>query len=198
MSYATDHIATTLRNAREAKGLSQRALAKLAGVPQGHISRIENGAVDLRVSSLVALGRALDLELTLVPRKNVPAVNSIVRSTAGAPRQPDPATRKAWKDVQAKLDELLHAYPASTELAQLKRLTRDLQHLGFTVVDRETLSDVNKRVDAVLEKRDLDGVHHLLIEFRDLRNTAAHSAGSLPMTATVRPAYSLEEDDHGE
>lgn len=198
MNHATDYVATTLRNAREAKGLSQRALAKLAGIPQGHISKIENSAVDLRISSLVELARVLDLELTFVPRKNVPAVNSIVRSTAGAPRQPGPATRKAWKDIQGKLDKLLHAHPASTELAQLQRLTRDLQHLGFTVVDRETLRDVNKRVDAVLEKRDLDGVHRLLIEFKNLRNAAAHSVGSFPMTAKVRPAYSLEEDDHGE
>ncbi|HET6629076.1 MAG TPA: helix-turn-helix transcriptional regulator [Woeseiaceae bacterium] len=84
MSYATEYLATTLRIARKAKGLSQRALARLVGVPQGHISKIENGAVDLRVSTLVELARALDLELTLVPRASVPAVNSIVRSAAGA------------------------------------------------------------------------------------------------------------------
>ncbi|HLF10608.1 MAG TPA: helix-turn-helix transcriptional regulator, partial [Gammaproteobacteria bacterium] len=76
MSYAIAHIATTLKNAREAKGLSQRALSELAGVPQGHISKIERGAVDLRLSSLVQLARVLDLELALVPRKSVSAVNS--------------------------------------------------------------------------------------------------------------------------
>ena len=85
MRYATDHIATTLRNAREAKGLSQRALGRLAGVPQSHISKIESGAVDLRVSSLVELARVLDIELALVPRKSLPAVSAIVRSTAAAP-----------------------------------------------------------------------------------------------------------------
>lgn len=87
MSHATDYIATTLKFARKAKGLSQRALGRLADVPQGHISKIENGAVDLRVSSLAELARVLDLELTLVPRNRLTAVNSIVRST-GAPRQP--------------------------------------------------------------------------------------------------------------
>jgi hypothetical protein len=75
-------------------------------VPQGHISKIENGAVDLRVSSLVALARVLDLELTLVPRKSIPAVNSIVRSTAGASPQGSAVTRKAWKAVLTKLDKL--------------------------------------------------------------------------------------------
>ena len=63
ITYATEHIASTLKNARRAKGLGQRALGKKAAVPQSHISKIENGAVDLRVSSLVELARALHLEL---------------------------------------------------------------------------------------------------------------------------------------
>ena len=82
MNYAIEHIARELRKAREAKELSQRELGKKAGVPQGHISKIENGAVDLRVSSLVALARTLDLELALVPRKVVPAIKSLARSSA--------------------------------------------------------------------------------------------------------------------
>ena len=81
MSYAIEYIASALRKAREAKGLSQRELGKKAGVPQGHISKIENGAVDLRLSSLVALARTLDLELALAPRKVVPALKSLARSS---------------------------------------------------------------------------------------------------------------------
>ena len=79
MTYATEHVARTLRNAREARGMSQRALSARAGIPQSHISKIENGAVDLRVSSLVELARVLDLDLVLVPRKAVSAVHAIVR-----------------------------------------------------------------------------------------------------------------------
>lgn len=81
MTYATEHIALTLRRTREALGLTQRALSAKAGVPQSHISKIENGAVDLRVSSLVELSRVLDLELMLVPRKSVSPVNAIVRGS---------------------------------------------------------------------------------------------------------------------
>lgn len=84
MIYATEEIVRSLKAARQSKGLSQRALARLAGVPQGHISRIERGAVDLRVSSLVEIARALGLEVTLVPRNAVPAVQSIVRAAAPA------------------------------------------------------------------------------------------------------------------
>ena len=74
MSYATEYIAETLKAAREAKGLSQRDLSSRAGVPQSHISKIESGVVDLRLSSLISLARVLDLELALVPRKIMPAV----------------------------------------------------------------------------------------------------------------------------
>lgn len=84
MSYLNDQIVSALREARQKKGLSQRALGVKSGVPQSHISRIEKGEVDLRVSSLIGLARALDLELALVPRKSVPAIKSIVRNTIKA------------------------------------------------------------------------------------------------------------------
>jgi transcriptional regulator with XRE-family HTH domain len=83
MSHVTDDIAKALKKAREHKGLSQRALGRKAGVPQSHISKIESGAVDLRLSSLIELARALDLELALVPRRALPAVQSIVRTGGG-------------------------------------------------------------------------------------------------------------------
>ena len=79
MPYATEDIVLTLKKAREARGLSQRALGAKAGIPQSHISKIENGTVDLRVSSLVELSRVLGLEFVLVPRKFVPAVEAIIR-----------------------------------------------------------------------------------------------------------------------
>jgi len=197
MSYAIAHIATTLKSAREAKGLSQRALSEVAGVPQGHISKIERGVVDLRLSSLVHLARVLDLELALVPRKSVSAVNSIVRSTGSTPRQPGPATRKEFKRLRANLDALLHRYPVNTELAQFQRLIRDLENFRYGVVDVSTLRHANRAVDMFIETEDDGAIRRTLLELKNLRNAAAHStAASLP-TDIVRPAYSLEEDDHG-
>jgi len=84
MSYVSEQILKSLRDARVRKGLSQRALSARSGVPQSHISKIESGNVDLRVSSLIALARVLDLELFLVPKKSVPAIKSIIRSSEGA------------------------------------------------------------------------------------------------------------------
>ncbi len=91
MTEDTQEIAQALLKARQAKGLSQRALSQRAGVPQGHISKIERGTVDLRLSSLVAIARVLDLELALVPRKSLPAVQSIARGASALAEPPRPA-----------------------------------------------------------------------------------------------------------
>ena len=69
MSEVNAHIYQALKAARAKKGLNQRDLSQMTDVPQSHISKIENGAVDLRVSSLISLARALGHELLLVPRE---------------------------------------------------------------------------------------------------------------------------------
>jgi transcriptional regulator with XRE-family HTH domain len=72
-------LAEQIKAARESKGLSQRALAARVGIPQGHISRIENATVDLQASTFIQIARALDLELVLIPRAAIPAVESLSR-----------------------------------------------------------------------------------------------------------------------
>jgi transcriptional regulator with XRE-family HTH domain len=81
MSYVIEDIVKQLKAARLRKNLSQRDLAEKVSVPQSHISRIESGVVDIRISSLIEMARVLDMELALVPRKLVPAVQSIIRGT---------------------------------------------------------------------------------------------------------------------
>lgn len=56
-------IAKVLQEARTGQGLSQRELSQRSGLTQAQISRIENGAVDMRISSLIALANELGLEL---------------------------------------------------------------------------------------------------------------------------------------
>ncbi len=80
MRYLNDQIIESLREMRIYKKLSQRTLSDRSGVPQSHISKIEAGCVDLRVSSLIALARALDLELILIPKRSMPAIKSMIRS----------------------------------------------------------------------------------------------------------------------
>lgn len=81
MSFLTENIVAELRAARLQKGLSQRELSAQSGVPQSHISKIESGSVDLRVSSLIALARVLGLELFLASKRYIPAVQAIIHGS---------------------------------------------------------------------------------------------------------------------
>lgn len=60
-SYVTEEILRRLREDRVRRGFSQRELSARSVVPQSHISKIESGGVDLRISSLIALAHVLDL-----------------------------------------------------------------------------------------------------------------------------------------
>ena len=123
MKYAITDITEKLKAAREAKGLSQRKLGQLAGVPQAHISKIESGNVDLRVSSLIELSRALGLELTLVPRKTLPAVNTIARGIVRSPRNfkvSTSAVQKELKRIENTVASLVRENPTNKQLAQFQ------------------------------------------------------------------------------
>lgn len=54
-----------LYSARRAAGLTQRALANRAGVPQSTVARIEGGDIDPRASTLDRLLHACGYELTV-------------------------------------------------------------------------------------------------------------------------------------
>ena len=69
-----------LKAARKAAGLSQTELGAKVGLPQSHISQIETGRIDIRLTSLIEIARALGLEPMAIPRALVPAVRSILRS----------------------------------------------------------------------------------------------------------------------
>lgn len=131
--YATQNIIDALKGTRVAKGLSQRALSRRTGIPQSHVSKIENGGADIRLSSLIELARALDLDLRLIPRKAAPAVDSVVRSTA-----PTVVATRAARDLNRTLDivrDLRISYPDLVELKEIQKSVRILKGLGN--VDRE-------------------------------------------------------------
>ncbi|HBK05673.1 MAG TPA: XRE family transcriptional regulator [Acetobacteraceae bacterium] len=91
MPYQTEPFGAALREARIRKGWSQRDLSQRAGLPQPHVSRIESGAVDLRLSTLVELSRLLDLEPVLVPRSALLAVRAVIREAIGGVVEDRPA-----------------------------------------------------------------------------------------------------------
>ena len=63
---ARKNIGRQIKAAREAKGYTTRYLAKLTGLDQGHIVRIEAGRYGLTVDTLARLCDALGLKIELV------------------------------------------------------------------------------------------------------------------------------------
>ena len=74
-----------IKEARVKRGWGQRELGSQVGLPQPHISAIESGEIVPRFDTLLDLVRVLDLDLLLVPRSLVPAVQSLIR----AQKQPE-------------------------------------------------------------------------------------------------------------
>src|SRR3569833_1110181 len=69
-----------IKQARANRGWGQRQLGAAVGLPQPHISAIESGEIVPRFDTLLDLVRVLDLDLLLVPRSLVPAVESLIRA----------------------------------------------------------------------------------------------------------------------
>ena len=186
-------ISYSLKWARQAKGLSQRALAGLSGVPQSHISKIESGGVDLRLSSLVEIARALDLELVLVPRKGLSAVNSIIRSTQAK------AQSKSMLEVMAKLqgaaDQLNAALAGNRDVAQLRSRINELSRISLPSESEGKLKELAKQLQKLISgKIELSSLQAVLEEVNRLRNAAVHQQDSEP-EGRRHSAYSLDGDD---
>lgn len=88
MLYAIEDLVAALKQGRIKKGLSQRALSAKTGIPQNHISKIEQGIVDLQATSLVALARALDLELVIVSKQLLSTVEALQKGSAPSEQVP--------------------------------------------------------------------------------------------------------------
>ncbi|MCY4128674.1 MAG: helix-turn-helix transcriptional regulator [Gammaproteobacteria bacterium] len=69
-----------LLNARVSAKITQRGLADQLGVPQGHISRIERGLIDPRISTVTEMAYALGLTPMLIPRRAQAAVLAVLRN----------------------------------------------------------------------------------------------------------------------
>jgi len=69
-----------IKQARLKRGWGQRHLGAAVGLPQAHISAIESGKIVPRFDTLLDIVRVLDLDLLLVPRPLVPAVQSLIRA----------------------------------------------------------------------------------------------------------------------
>ena len=88
LGHLPESFRATLKNARLERGLSQLELGRLTGLPQMHISGIENGKISPRIDTLLDLVRVLDYDLLLIPKQLVPAVQSLLRDQDQPEEQP--------------------------------------------------------------------------------------------------------------
>jgi len=208
MTYAIEDITRTLKEARQRKALSQRELSARSGVHQYQISKIENGTVDLRLSSLIELARALDLDLKLIPRKAVPAVDNVVRSTV-----PKVAATPALKELNRTLDAvktLRAIYPDLSELTKLQNSIRTFKNLQGMGKELKALREITRPVRELqkftetsrrtaeatkLPAERLQALRQAASAAQTLRNQLVHNIPEAP--SLPRPAYSLDGDDDG-
>ncbi len=200
MNYSTKEIVKTLKAARESKGLSQRDLSMKSGVPQSHISKIEKGLVDLRVSSLIALARDLGLELMLIPSKTIPAVNSIVRSNERGTAKSSHETRIANRELK-KIQDSISIIPKtkfpSTKLEKLQRQIYEMQNFNIEGRELGELKAISKQIHKFQgSTKNLKVFEEILSHADKLRNALAHSALNMPTLDYPRSAYSLEGNDN--
>lgn len=201
MSAGIEEIAASLREARIAKPLTQKALGQRVGLPQSHISKIEKGAVDLKLSSLVEIARALELEIKLVPRKALPAVEGAVRAhgtTVETSRALSLLNQQAQvaDRIKANFPDLL------PQVEGFQNAIRSIPRLQFDAAQLKALDQAlkpAKRLSSIIEgqggvaalAKHLEEATSALRHFRNTQVPHAPSKEAAPQ----RPAYRLKEDD---
>lgn len=197
MDYNIEEIIQAVKKARQDKGLSQRALSAKAGLPQSHISKIEQGDVNIKLSTLIDLARALDLEIKLVPRKLVPAVNSITRksSSENMASQNLHSVRNDVRQLEKAMQSMEPVIKAGKELEQFQRAIREIEKYRMPI---QTLNDFKKVSDTIRALREgpnaINEIRKATKKIQSMRNMLAHSIPEVPSLPT--PAYSLEDDDN--
>ena len=188
--YKAEEITKILREARAYAGLSQRALSAKAGLAQSHVSEIENGSKDPGLSKLIDMARALDLELVLVPRKMLPAVQGLIGPNEAARHSPAYALHELDKATRhIKKQQALHGPNAF--LDRVAEALQFLRHLPVKPEDIEGIKQGNETLRRLhANPQGADMIKSIASEWLALRNRLAHGPQEEP-----RPAYALDEND---
>ena len=146
-NYITKEFAVKLREARKRAGLTQKELGEKTGMPQSHISRIENGEVDVQASSLVEIARVLGLELILVPSELVPAVEGLKREFRMNSLTPNTIN----KNLSIKMNQLaLRFQQLASQIGAGKSLYKLAQTIGSLrniQIPETQIKDLNRIID---------------------------------------------------
>ncbi|WP_430648697.1 helix-turn-helix domain-containing protein [Bradyrhizobium neotropicale] len=168
--------------------MSQRALAVRSGLTQAHISQIETGRLEPGLSSFIQMARALDLEVVLVPKKLLPAVEGMLRSTTPEflAEEGQSALFAKGERLLAKLKKLQGGSAALDRIAEYFRFLKQVRLSKDDVALVEDSIKILRHIRADPQLRaELDNIAGLL---QVVRNRIAHP------TEAPRPAYALDED----
>ena len=192
MTYALKDIGEAIQKERERRGLSQRAYAALTGATQPRVSKIENGEIDPRVSTLIEFARSLDLDLMLVPRQHVPAVNAIISKK---PRSSEErATQSALQRLNNNVIELQARFPDNEALTKLQQTVRSLSNFNLGGEDAMRITKIADAVKSIEdEPAAINSLKNHINQLRRIRNEVVHSISS--DAGERRPAYRLDEAD---
>lgn len=199
MKAGIDEMATSIRAARQAKALTQKELGQRVGLPQSHISKIEIGAVDLQLSSLVEIARALDLEVKLVPRKALAAVEGAVRAH-GTTVETSRALNLLNEHAQLA-ERIKDSFPEITQIEAFQNAIRNIPKLQFDAAQLKALSEAfrpAKRLKVLLgAQEDAAKVARLLAKAISSLKHFRRAQVNAPLIETGRqlPAYRLDDND---
>jgi len=194
--YGLESLTEALRQARLAKGWSQRDLSARAHLTQAQISRIENGEVDVQVSTLIELARSLDFDLQLVPRTALVAVEAAVRSAEE--RSDERSARNLLATLRILAERAQQVAPGREDIASIASSLHDMEPLvpalrgTFLTADLERL---RTNLEGFLNYPPAERPSHAKIYrdaaawLKELRNTLMHAPHA------ERPAYSLDDED---
>ncbi|WP_369062012.1 helix-turn-helix transcriptional regulator [Caulobacter sp. 73W] len=194
--YSFEPLTGAIRRERQSKGWSQRDLSARTHLTQAQISRIENGEVDLQLSTLLELARSLDLDLHLVPRSALTAVGAAVRSTEEQTRERSYRTLLA--NLRRLAEEAQTSAPGREDIASIASSLQELEpltsHLSgpFMTADLKRLQiDLERFLQSAPAERpgQTRAFGKAAAWLKTLRNTAAH------LPHSERPAYSLDDED---
>jgi transcriptional regulator with XRE-family HTH domain len=169
MSYKGEALTNQLRHAREAAGLSQRALSSASGLTQSHISQIERGALE-------------------------PGLASLIGRTSIFQEAPGEIGTTALAEI-ARGERLLQKqqilYGGSADLDRIKDALHFIRNLPLQANDLARLRTAFQMIHRVqTSKQSREIVKAIADDIQKLRNRLAHSSDPV-----VRPAYSLDEEE---
>lgn len=193
MACANQGITDALKTGREGLALSQRSLGERVGLPQSHISKIEGGAVDLKLSSLIELARALELDVVLVPRKSLLAVEAIMNAHPARDAASDRHAMKELRMLQKEALALATLHPDVSPIRRLRDLARGFINVRLGPADVARVTEVRRILKRIRAgKAPLDGAAPVADDLAEMRNRLVHP---IDEPSAQWPAYRLDDGE---